>query len=57
MNVSLSRSNLEAAAVAHEPAPQSPEDALSMLQFALSAANVGTWQWDVRTGGLLVRQS
>ena len=50
MNVSLSRSNLEAAAVAHEPAPQSPEDALSRLQFALSAANVGTWQWDVRTG-------
>jgi PAS domain S-box-containing protein len=50
MNSSVSDSKLEAPAGAREPAPQSPGDALSRLQFALSAANVGTWQWEVRTG-------
>src|SRR5687768_1625508 len=26
------------------------DDALARLQFALDAAGVGTWQWEVRTG-------
>ena len=33
-----------------EPPPPSPEDTLARLEFALEAANVGTWQWDLQTG-------
>jgi PAS domain S-box-containing protein len=50
MNGSSGRSSLEVPSVVREPSPQSPEDALSRLQFALAAANLGTWQWEVRTG-------
>jgi PAS domain S-box-containing protein len=33
-----------------EPPQPSPDDTLARLEFALEAANVGTWQWDLQTG-------
>ena len=51
MNRSFDRGSEAMALLAScEPPPPSPEDTLARLEFALEAANVGTWQWDLQTG-------